>query len=558
MPLQDAYPNLPGLVAQINDNGLKVAQPPQALSQSVLLLGCAVDGPSNTPIAIGPVTDAERIFGATPKPTTITQITASQKALTARVYELFASGCSDIRLVRVGGVSASITLADTVVANDLILTANYPGAKYGNGTAGLSVVVTNTAGAGNVTITTLDGVPHAFAFTTSTTYGDLMNAINASPINVGASQGATGSPTAIANPTAATSAFFSGGADGATPTDAQYSDALTVAYKQLENYPVNVVVPAGAYLQPTLGLDNSGSPTVANANAGDTVSFGRNLGQFVARMSVNTQSCIGIISVTPLLAPTFTANVNRNKTLIGTFDGSGNQVTAPTAYTFQYGADYSPAAGPQSTPVLQNGSVFDTGFLLSVCVGEIVVNSNPLGNYVADLAPSYAGRVVSLAPQSGTTNKPLNNALALSTVNGPAVLNALVGLRFVTAFTNQRDGVVRIVADNTYSAPGRDFKFLSTLRITYAAVERVRNATSGFIGEPANPATLNSMGTAIEGALKEMKTAGALIDYEYHLVATAQDQINGNMNVILGLVPALQIRKIYVTVSLKPASAINQ
>jgi phage tail sheath protein FI len=86
-------------------------------------------------------------------------------------------------------------------------------------------------------------------------------------------------------------------------------------------------------------------------------------------------------------------------------------------------------------------------------------------------------------------------------------------------------------------------------------VEATRNATQQFIGEPANPAILNAMGTAIDTALKQLKASGALLDYGYQINATSQDQINGNLRVTLALVPALQIRKIILQVSLKPAAS---
>jgi hypothetical protein len=561
MPIPDANPNLPGLVAQINDTGLKVATPPQALTQSVLLLGVATDGPVNTPIQIASIADAENIFGTTQKATTVAGQAVVQKSLTARVYEAFAAGCTDIRLVRVGGTSASLTLIDSVLpADDLTITANYPGAKYN----ALTVAVVATGASAGITITTIDGVAHSFPFTAGTTvYADLMNAINASPINVTASQTASGAnPLATVNLSALAATSLSGGVDGTALTDAQYSDALTAAYRQLEDYPVDVVVPCGAYLQPSLGLDSTGTPSVVAANGGDTVFFGLNLAQFVARMSVTTKTCIGVISVAPLLVPTFTNGVNRAKQLAGTYNtATGAQITAPTVYTFNYCGDYSPAAGPAAAALNDaiTGQPIDTGYLLQICVGpDMIVNTRNLGNVVMDLAPSYAGRVVTLAPQSAATNKPLSNGIALAYQYGPSILNKLVGLKFVAAKLESGTNVIKVVADQTYSAAGKDYTKLSTLRIVYAAMEGVRRGTQGFIGEAANPQTINSMGTAIDSVLKAMKSAGALLDYEYHIVATTQNLIDGDTNVVLGLVPAMQIRKIFVQTSLKPPSAISQ
>jgi hypothetical protein len=327
-------------------------------------------------------------------------------------------------------------------------------------------------------------------------------------------------------------------------TDAQYSDALTAAYRQLENYGTNVVVPAGAYLQPSYSLDGSGNPTIVNANGGDTVFFGMNLAQFCARVSVHTKSCFGVISIAPLLVPTFLAVNKRASQLTG---------TTGTAYTFSYQQDYAPSAGPLvGSANGSDGKPFDVGYLLNICAGpDLLVNNIRLGTYVADAAPAYAGRVVSLVPYSATTNKIIPGALGLSYNFGPTVLDAATGARFVV-FANQA-GAVRTVADQTYSLPANDFTKLSTLRTTYAAVEMVRAATQSFIGEASNPAAYNSMGTACDSALKALKSAGALLDYSYNINATAAEQIDGNVTIDLVLIPALQIRKITATVSLKPA-----
>ena len=130
MPVQDSFPNLPGLVSQINDGGLTLPQPTLNVSQSTLLLGLATDGPQNTPVAISSISMGESIFGVVAKPTTVAGVTLMQKSIAARMYELFAAGCTDIRLCRVGGSFATLTLADSVAGNSLILTGNYPGIKY--------------------------------------------------------------------------------------------------------------------------------------------------------------------------------------------------------------------------------------------------------------------------------------------------------------------------------------------------------------------------------------------------------------------------------------------
>jgi hypothetical protein len=498
------------------------------------------------------IADAERIYGVTVASISVTGAPAFNKSLTRGIYEAYQAGATSITLCRVGGTSATATLVDSATAtNNLLLSGNYPGGKYNALTYAVNAPAsTASAATGSVVITTLDAIAHTFVYANSTLYGDLINQINAAQLNIQAGQGLQGNQLAAVKLSTVASTPFSGGTDGTNVTDAQYSDALSAAYAQLEQFPADVIVPLGAYLQPTFGLDNNGNPTVANPNTGDTVFFGQNLAQFVARLSVRTHSAIGVITTAPLAVPTFTNSVRWMNQL------------EDTAYTFQYQGPtvsfpqgYVPSGGPLLGAALgSDGKFVDIGYLLNIVVGPDVILNNPqVGNYQIDAGATYAGQIVSLPAQSATTNKPLPTVLALAYSMGASVQDTLTGARFV-CLANQF-GAIRTVADQTYSLPARDFTKLSTLRVTYAAMESVRHATQQFIGEAANPANLNAMGTAVKGALTAMKSAGALIDFSYAINASAQDQINGNLRITLGLVPALQIRKIFVTITLKPAAS---
>ena len=101
---------------------------------------------------------------------------------------------------------------------------------------------------GTLTITTIDGVAHPFTYTAATLYGDLINNINLSGINVNANQGTVGNPLATVSLAALATTSFASGNDGTNLTDAQYSAALTAAYPYLENYAVNVVVSSWSLL----------------------------------------------------------------------------------------------------------------------------------------------------------------------------------------------------------------------------------------------------------------------------------------------------------------------
>lgn len=104
--LGNMYPNLPGMLVEFKDGGqaLKFDQS-EVDTDSMLILGTAVDGVVMEPIAVDDNT-AELIFGSELKdngaPNGSTLIRAFKEAR--------ANGCQDIRLMRITGKEASVTI----------------------------------------------------------------------------------------------------------------------------------------------------------------------------------------------------------------------------------------------------------------------------------------------------------------------------------------------------------------------------------------------------------------------------------------------------------------
>jgi hypothetical protein len=524
----------------------------------------ATDGPVNTPIAIGSLQQAQILFGTTPAPTGYVQYAALAKSLTVRAFELLNAGCTDIRLCRVGGTTASTTITDAS-GNALTITANYPGAKY-NGLLATAYGANSTGavlyngGQQCLVITTIDGVKHVFP-ATGILYGDLELLIQQSNVNVSVS-GPSQSTSIVwaASATYNAAGSFSGGTDGTSPSDSVYSAQLANCYSLIEQYPVDIVVPCGAYLQPTYGLDASGNITVVNSNTGDTVFYGQNLAQFCARLSVGTHSTFGVLAVAPLVNPTYSAVVTRANQLNGVLNASGTAyITPPTAYTWNLQTGYAPSTGALPGNLLdQSGNPVNIQYLMNVVAGpDILVNNPNFGNYVIDGAVVYAGRAASLSPYVSTTNAPIGGVLALAYQFGASVQNALVGNNLTCfALRNTTNSVVT-VSDTTYAANGSDFANLSTLRTVYAVMESVRNGLQAYIGQPNNPPTINAMGTQIARILGNWSNVGAIIDGSYQIFASSAQQISGNMTVMLALTPALEIKQIQVPITLSPPANVS-
>ena len=100
--LTNSYPNLPGMLVEFKDGGkqLKFDQT-EANTDSVLLLGTAVDGPVMEPVAVDENT-VELIFGSETKDNG----SPNGSTLVHGFKQVAAAGCKDIRLMRISGSQA--------------------------------------------------------------------------------------------------------------------------------------------------------------------------------------------------------------------------------------------------------------------------------------------------------------------------------------------------------------------------------------------------------------------------------------------------------------------
>ncbi|AOQ24709.1 hypothetical protein MTAT_20540 [Moorella thermoacetica] len=101
--------NLPGFERIYNDFNLQVNdeadyQPNTGVvTDGVLLIGTAVDGPVEFPVSVRRLTEAEDLFGGMVAPNGL----PNEMSLIRGMRELYAAGCRDIRLMRIGGTFAT-------------------------------------------------------------------------------------------------------------------------------------------------------------------------------------------------------------------------------------------------------------------------------------------------------------------------------------------------------------------------------------------------------------------------------------------------------------------
>jgi hypothetical protein len=251
-----------------------------------------------------------------------------------------------------------------------------------------------------------------------------------------------------------------------------------------------------------------------------TGNFAKLVGQYAETQTINHSTTIGYIGV-QAPATNSLADVKAN---VDRLDGIMNQ----------YSGYVSVVAGPE--------------------LGYNIPGLDQL--FYTNGSISYAALVCGLKPESATTQKRIYGVAGVSYQLSLRQLNALTGNKMVT-FRVKNNQV--IVTDGITTAPdltingvkrSSDFTRLSTLRITQAAAALIREVCEPFIGEPNRMPQYNAMNASVKAALESMKTAGAINDYRFTITA-AGASLNEAL-VTLEIIPALELRKVTLNISLTP------
>lgn len=522
--MADLYPNLPSVNVSIKDGGLVLTQQ-NGGTKSTLLIGFATDGTDGEPYAVTNVSTSQGHFGRT-------------SDLSLAIGQAYNAGCRDVRVLRLGGVVATIDLVDTSGSPVDLIVANapYSGAvyNYDAGTPGTGVKI--EVGASNITVTKptakgggsfsvdlTDGAATPAYKTLNTIITEINNNVKNNCVEFSLADGAVGTDTADA--LKAATYGLAGGSD----EPATYSNnmiALQNAFEIIQNYVVDQIVLVGMY------ADDLQDDAITRAD------YAWKLAQHCSEVSERYHQTLGFIGVKPLVS-TKLADI-------------AAAVSATLALTNNYYYKEYDADLVRWVEVLDaEGNKISVGHFISVVTYPELLFLDPVvGQYYANSVAAYAGLVSALPAKSAPTNKQIPGTYAVRYILSLPQLDGLAGAGYV-AF---RDKITSfVVADApTAAITGSDFKRLSTLRTVFDAIQVVRDAAEPFLGEPNDSPQHNALITAIRSGLSSMQKDGALSDFNFALSAPLASRLLGEVNIELEIVPILELRKVKTTVTLKP------
>lgn len=313
---------------------------------------------------------------------------------------------------------------------------------------------------------------------------------------------------------------FEGGTNGTKMNNGKLYDEFAKAYDALENYETRIVVPMGAFLDSERDSYNSitGLPEKVNAQ------FQVQLRDYLRKVSTNTKETIGVLGVVPATGTTL-IDIKRYVERLSIVDLN------------------DPNRAANIMPLLDS-------YHTQVCAFEPVFDNLGGLPYTANGQAAYAGMFSSLIAHQSPTNKSIPNALRMRYDLSNAQLEALQGMRMVAM--RKKPGRNPVICDAmTAAAFGSDFVRLTTVRITFEAMEVVRKVCDPFIGQPNSQAKRNAMEASITKGLSALVDLGALRKYNFTVSSSINQQVLGIVDIELILVPVFEIRTIRAVVKLR-------
>lgn len=261
-----------------------------------------------------------------------------------------------------------------------------------------------------------------------------------------------------------------------------------------------------------------------------TDNFARQLAQHCTYTELKTARTHGIIGCARLL------------------DTSVSSIAKKAASVLAFNFDMY-AKRPNGRNLLDNKNMpYQVGRNVTITLFQHATSiDNGAYTFLSNGAAAYAGMVSALDLAQSTT------AQTISIVPGYELshsqLVALTNKGIVTVRNSYTKGY--IVTDGTTMADSSDgLKRLSSTRIVGAVEAAIRAAAEPFIGKPNNTANRNSLQTAIDSNLKQLKENGLLRSYEFALVDDATALQYTYITINYTIVPVNEIREVrnYITV----------
>lgn len=545
------------------------------VTDSLLIFGPALDGPTNKPVRVSSQSNAETIFGPlTYKGNYVSPNTDTADGLYSfnelvRAYsEAVRAGAKNIYLVRVGGTRANAVGAAAIGgAAGIAVESVYGGYHYNGITASMTTTTLTINQGSNL------GGTVTYTFDATTTIQQLINTVNAeNKVNAVRLRASNSTNLAALASTITGSCTLTGGTYGTeAPGDdnasnkytmyQKYITAETGAFDSLADFETDLVLLAGIYLD----------DQVVTGGAATTTSIAQKLAEFCGAQN-RQHPTHGFIGLRPLGFDSF--DLDRVTTHITDYweSTSAGYVDTNTKWLK---AGYFRNTGFVSTDAISNETV-DYGAFISVVAGPDIRMSTPgVGLYQTNPVNVYAGLISSLPSELAATKQRLSNTLGLNFTIREKQLRRLVnGIgwdettktlgkgSFVVLRNNELNQSPEVAYDVTFANDRKPaFADLQPQRITAEAIRLIKRALMPFLGQPFNASSQMAMEAKVRSVLDGMVAAGKLheagegIGYQFSINQTNPLQIaNNEVAVDLILWPALQIKKIRVNTTVRRGS----
>lgn len=194
---------------------------------------------------------------------------------------------------------------------------------------------------------------------------------------------------------------------------------------------------------------------------------------------------------------------------------------------------------PDGNTLVDNGSVpIDIGKFLNIVPQFITSNGG-----IVTGAPSYLGMIGATRVGDSTTNR-LVPGVTLPYAVKKSKLNELTGAGYVT-FITKTDGV-RVVSGELATSNASDYQYVSTSLIIQNIVGKIRSAADAYIGKGMTQVLIQSLKTNIDSILRAEAAALTIESSTFDVKVSGPGQIT----IPLTLVPAFELRQIYIPISL--------
>jgi len=319
---------------------------------------------------------------------------------------------------------------------------------------------------------------------------------------------------------------LTGGTDGITMTNFRKYELLDSAFKSILDYPIGIVVLAETYADDTKVVYGTDDGVPVTINAGFQTLFHN----YLEALTGSTSETVGIMSVRP-------ANSDLN-TDVATWV---NRLTNYDATDPNRAANVLPSFGSK--------------YISIVAMEPIFSNQAAFVPYVGTGEGLYAGLLATLPINTSPTGKGVFGLAGLRYSLSGGVdgqLDRLTSSRYVTLRLNQNGSPV-VTSGVTFAADGSDYQREMTRSIVFQVMAMIRMVTEPYLGEGNSIQIRNAMHTAINAALQRMveMQPPALQQFDFEIISTPDDQVNGIVKIDLTLVPVFELREIRVTVKLR-------